>query len=106
MLSDVNFDLAEGEILGLVGENGAGKTTLMHILFGMPVIADTGASRGKSSSKASLSIFQSLRRPGRRHRHGPPGVQLIPGFTTAENIVLNRESMRPGLLNDVLSATG
>jgi simple sugar transport system ATP-binding protein len=26
---------------------------------------------------------------------------LIPGFTTTENIVLNRESMRPSLLNDV-----
>ena len=42
VLSDICFELKAGEILGLVGENGAGKTTLMRILFGMPVIADTG----------------------------------------------------------------
>ena len=46
VLHDVCFDLRPGEILGLVGENGAGKTTLMRILFGMPVIAETGGLRG------------------------------------------------------------
>ena len=31
----VDFRLAQGEILSLLGENGAGKTTLMKILYGM-----------------------------------------------------------------------
>ena len=35
VLSDVNFSLAEGEILGLIGPNGAGKTTLFNIISGM-----------------------------------------------------------------------
>jgi len=34
-LSDVDLDVAEGEILGLVGANGAGKTTLVKILSGI-----------------------------------------------------------------------
>jgi branched-chain amino acid transport system ATP-binding protein len=32
--SDVNFDVAEGEILGVIGPNGAGKTTLFGMLSG------------------------------------------------------------------------
>ncbi|MBB5751204.1 ATP-binding cassette domain-containing protein [Prosthecomicrobium pneumaticum] len=33
-LKDVNFTLAPGEILGLVGDNSAGKSTLMKVLTG------------------------------------------------------------------------
>jgi len=41
VLKDINLELKEGEILGLVGENGAGKSTLMKIIFGMDVIRET-----------------------------------------------------------------
>lgn len=33
-LSDVTFQLYEGEILGLIGPNGAGKTTLFNVING------------------------------------------------------------------------
>jgi branched-chain amino acid transport system ATP-binding protein len=32
--SDVSFDVAEGEIVGLIGPNGAGKTTLFNCIVG------------------------------------------------------------------------
>ena len=32
---DVSFDVAEGEILGLIGANGAGKTTIVKMLSGI-----------------------------------------------------------------------
>jgi len=34
-LTEVNFDLAEGQILGLIGPNGAGKTTLFNVVNGV-----------------------------------------------------------------------
>jgi branched-chain amino acid transport system ATP-binding protein len=34
-LSDVTFDLPEGQILGLIGPNGAGKTTLFNCINGI-----------------------------------------------------------------------
>jgi simple sugar transport system ATP-binding protein len=102
VLQDVCFDLRRGEILGLVGENGAGKTTLMRILFGMPVIGQTGGYQGRVCIEGEevrfSSPFDALEAGiGMVHQE----FSLIPGFTTTENILLNREDMKPTVLNAV-----
>jgi simple sugar transport system ATP-binding protein len=102
VLRDICFDLKAGEILGLVGENGAGKTTLMRILFGMPVIAETGGYAGRvcidGAEVRFKSPFDALDAGiGMVHQE----FSLIPGFTTTENILLNRETLKPSVMNEV-----
>ena len=40
-VDQVSFQLATGEILGLIGPNGSGKTTLINVITGLlPATAD------------------------------------------------------------------
>lgn len=41
VLKDIEFELSESEIVGLVGRNGSGKTTLLRVLAGQ-YLPDTG----------------------------------------------------------------
>ncbi len=47
LLADVNFQVAAGDRIGLVGRNGAGKTTLMKVLAGLTQPAAGTVSRGE-----------------------------------------------------------
>ena len=102
VLKDINLELKEGEILGLVGENGAGKSTLMKIIFGMEVIRETGGYNGKiffDGKEVNFSSpFDALNAGiGMVHQE----FSLIPGFKVSENIVLNRESIKNNLMTHI-----
>lgn len=102
VLKGVDLQVKRGEIHALLGENGAGKSTLMNILFGMPVIHSTGGFEGKVELDGQeiniKSPYQAMEMGiGMVHQE----FMLIPGFTVAENIKLNREILKPNPISKV-----
>ena len=96
-LDSVDFEVAPGEILGLLGENGAGKSTLIKILSGV-YQPDAGSIqlRGQPVQIASPHAAQQL---GIATIYQE--LALVPYLSVAENIFLNREPRKIGAIGMV-----
>src|SRR5262245_61388285 len=102
VLKGVSLTVRPATIHALVGENGAGKSTLMNVLFGMPVIHETGGYQGQVLLEGREVHFAG---PNQAMSAGIGMVHqefmLIPGFAVSENIKLNREPTRPNPFSTV-----
>jgi ribose transport system ATP-binding protein len=93
-LGGVDFAVAPGEVVALVGENGAGKSTLMKVLAGAHapdagVLHLDGQPYRPSSPQAARAhgvamVYQEL--------------SLVPHLSVEENILLGAEPARWGIL--------
>ena len=83
-LDKVDFELAPGEIHGLLGENGAGKTTLANILGGL--LAPDAGRVEIGGQRVELRSARDARALGVAmvHQH----FSLVPRFTGFENVAL------------------
>ncbi|MBX3574435.1 MAG: sugar ABC transporter ATP-binding protein [Mesorhizobium sp.] len=93
-LSNVNFSVRKGEVVGLVGENGAGKSTLMKILGGVTE-PSSGTIRLDGRDLARLTVAESMR-GGIAFVHQE--LNLFENLTVAANIFIGREPRRGGPL--------
>jgi len=83
-LSDVSFDVAPGEIHGLLGENGAGKSTLLRILSG--VFRPTSGSVFVDGETVSFRKPMDARAVGIAMIHQE--LQQVPHLSVAQNMFL------------------
>ena len=94
VLNNVSLNVKPGEIVSLIGEN-SGKSTIMNILFGMPVISETGGFEGRILIEGIDVHIQSPMEAmdlgiGMVHQE----FMLINDFDVTENVKLNRENTR------------
>lgn len=91
----VSFEVAEGEIIALIGANGAGKTTLLRAI--------AGAHRPHSGKVIfdgeDVTRMPAHRRVARGIALVPEGRRLFPTLTVEENLLVAAAGNRPGRWN-------
>jgi branched-chain amino acid transport system ATP-binding protein len=84
VLRDVSFDVAEGQVVSVIGANGAGKSTLVKAISGM-VPANSGSINFRSENITGLPPHEIV---ARGIVHIPEGRRLFADMTVIENLLL------------------
>jgi branched-chain amino acid transport system ATP-binding protein len=83
-LSDVSFNVNEGEIVSIVGSNGAGKSTLLKAISGL-LHPDEGSIEFEGEAIDGLEAFVIVEKG---LAHVPEGRKLFSKLNVLENLLL------------------
>jgi putative ABC transport system ATP-binding protein len=94
-LAGVDFEVQEGEHVGLLGPSGSGKTTLLHVIGGLvPPSGGTVAWRGEEL--AGLDRAARRQGPANGIAYVFQGSNLLPNLDARENIAFAILASRSG----------
>jgi branched-chain amino acid transport system ATP-binding protein len=97
-LKGVDLEIAEGEIVTLIGANGAGKSTLLMTICGRPRAAQ-GRIRFDGRDVTALPTYEIMRRG---IAHAPEGRRIFPRMTVLENLQIGAAVAPPAHFADDL----
>jgi len=88
ILQGVNFNVAEGEIVALLGRNGVGRSTTCKAVMGE--VAPQGSVRFRGQEMAGKPSYE-IAKAG--IGYVPENRDIFPGLTTRQNLILG---LKPG----------
>jgi branched-chain amino acid transport system ATP-binding protein len=98
-LTDVSFDVRQGEIRAIIGPNGAGKSSMLNVINGV-YHPQQGTVRYKGATRRKVDPHQAARQGIARTFQN---IALFRGMSVLDNIMTGRNlKMRCGLLAQAL----
>ena len=98
-LKGVDLEVAEGEIVTLIGANGAGKSTLLMTVCGAPR-ATSGTVLFEGREITRLATFEIVRLG---IAQAPEGRRIFPRMTVLENLQIGATAADPGCFDEDLA---
>ena len=92
ILGGISFDVAEGEVVGVLGHNGMGKTTLLKTLMGFLPASAGSISYGEQD----ITRLASHERVRRGIGYVPQGREIFPGLSVLDNLRISAIA-KPGM---------
>lgn len=87
VLKGLTFDVAEGEIVSIVGKSGSGKSTLLHIMAGF-LTPESGEISVQGIQTSAFNEAESAKFRLDHFGFVFQNFQLMPGLTAFENVEL------------------